>query len=184
MFELYFTGFQPGSHKTISFSGSGKTTIVQKLAKDLSVGFTGFFTAEVRDSAGLRVGFDIETFAGDKGVLARNDGSSGPRVGQYTVFVKDFERIALPILRQPVIQEVILLDEIGKMELFSKEFEKAVRNLLKQPKKVVATVPVRSQGLRIVEEMKASGSTFHVTKSNREQIYAQILEVVKKALEQ
>lgn len=56
-----------------SCSGVGKTTLVQKVRESLSstdVIIHGFCTEEVRES-GRRVGFDVVTVNGQRGILAR-----------------------------------------------------------------------------------------------------------------
>lgn len=57
----------------LSCSGVGKTTLVQKVWESLSsagVSIHGFCTEEVRES-GRRVGFDVVTVNGQRGILAR-----------------------------------------------------------------------------------------------------------------
>lgn len=56
--------------------GTGKSTIVQKLIQDLTKGekpakLQGFYTEEVRNSAGYRIGFDVVTLDGQREILAR-----------------------------------------------------------------------------------------------------------------
>lgn len=56
--------------------GSGKSTMVQKLVKDLKKNekpakLQGFYTEEVRNLAGTRIGFDVVTLDGQRGILAR-----------------------------------------------------------------------------------------------------------------
>ena len=83
--------------------------------------------------SGQRTGFDIVTI-GDKsvnqkcGILARKKTHvKGPKVGQYTVHVEDFERIALPCLKSVDTRSVLIIDEIGKMEDKSNKFKIAIR---------------------------------------------------------
>ena len=86
--------------------------------------------------SGLRTGFDIVTI-GDKagkqkrGILARKKTNvKGPKVGQYTVQVEDFESIALPCLKSVDSRPVLIIDEIGKMEDKSNKFKIAIRKLI------------------------------------------------------
>ncbi len=135
----------------------GKTTLVKK-ALDHIIQWrdsrnnhgqvvSGFYTDEVLDASGRRVGFDIIGIAsGKRGVLARKGSlpSSYPKTGQYSVDVASFEAIALAEL--DVLQssssvtrrggdegntsQIIIIDEIGRMELHSNKFEAAVEKLL------------------------------------------------------
>ena len=93
-------------------------------------------------------------------------------VGKYQVDVKSFEQVALPTLQikrvsksvsQPpavsdaeVQKNLIVVDEIGKMELFSKDFVDAVKGLFQHPDVVVlATIPIaRQKSHWLVEELR------------------------------
>lgn len=87
--------------------GIGKTTMVQKLLQTLkedegadAFDIDGFYTEEVRDSAGLRSGFDVVRVKGnrtDRCPLARV-GQTQPKVGKYTIDVESFEHWALPTI--------------------------------------------------------------------------------------
>jgi nucleoside-triphosphatase len=121
--------------------GAGKTTAVIRLADRLRAAglpLAGFFTEEVRER-GVRVGFRIETFEGDSGVLAHVDLPGPPRVGKYGVDLEAFERLALAALDPPAGGATVI-DELGKMELASKRFREAVTAVLGADVPVVATV--------------------------------------------
>jgi len=75
----------------------GKTTIIQKVLKELPVTYGGFYTEEIREF-GVRVGFRLRTTDGAEGVLAHVDSQSPHRVGKYGVEVGAFEDIAIPAL--------------------------------------------------------------------------------------
>lgn len=121
--------------------GVGKTSLLQALA-DTAPNPGGFLTLEVRGKDGKRVGFDVVTVDGrERAPLARVTNSpnsnnspgnqTGPKVGQYSVNVTEFEKIALPSLNKEVLRgaSLIIVDEVGKMESFSKKFEARVRKL-------------------------------------------------------
>src|SRR5215207_10493936 len=83
--------------------GSGKSTIARRLADTLSeegIPVTGFVTEEIRDR-GRRIGFSIERFGGERGVLAHVDLPGPPRVGRYGVDVSALERLAIPAMGRP-----------------------------------------------------------------------------------
>jgi nucleoside-triphosphatase len=83
----------------------------------------GFLTRELRQGRS-RVGFEIESFDGERGVLAHVKLTGPPRVGRYGVDLKAFERVALVGLDRPGEECVVLIDELGKMELASQRFGK------------------------------------------------------------
>jgi nucleoside-triphosphatase len=120
--------------------GTGKTTLALSVAEALKAqGLTvsGFVTEEIRDS-GRRTGFSVEAFGGERGVLAHTDRAGGPRVGRYGIDVATFERIALAALEDPA--DIVVIDEIGKMELLSIAFHAAVAEILDGDRSVLATV--------------------------------------------
>ncbi|XP_027452499.2 cancer-related nucleoside-triphosphatase isoform X2 [Zalophus californianus] len=86
--------------------GVGKTTLIQKASevlKSSGVPVDGFYTEEVRQG-GRRIGFDVVTLSGMRGVLSRIGSEPPPgkrecRVGQYVVDLTSFEHLALPVLR-------------------------------------------------------------------------------------
>lgn len=118
----------------------GKTTVARRLVAALrAAGITlaGFTTEEIREG-GRRVGFAVESLSGERGVLAHVDLLGPPRVGRYGVDRAAFERIALPALAVPA--DVVVLDELGKMELASAPFRNGVAALFDRDIGIVATV--------------------------------------------
>lgn len=107
------------------------------------------------------------------------------QVGKYVVYVNEFENMCLKLVDCEDDNTIIIIDEIGKMELLSKRFETAIGNLLKSKKnlRVIATIPLKYTH-NIIKDMKEHENTklFNVTKVNRESIYLEIIEDVRKRL--
>ena len=100
--------------------GIGKTTIIKNLYKRLSSPMLGFYTEEIRDANGVRMGFDIISLEDENNrqPLARvNSAERGPKVGKYTVLLPQFESVAIPCLREAINQDkqLVIIDEIGKI---------------------------------------------------------------------
>jgi nucleoside-triphosphatase THEP1 len=155
--------------------GCGKTTVVLKVA-DLLCGLaSGFYTEEIRDDRGQRIGFRVISLEGKRGELARKGTGSGPRVGSYRVNVKDFERIALPSLEVEE-RRVLLIDEIGKMECFSKEFVRRVEKVLESDASILATIPLRGGGDFIDKiRLRKDVESVLVTRENRDELPEQLV---------
>lgn len=122
--------------------GAGKTTLAREVTESLKargLAVAGFVTEEIRDR-GRRTGFSIEAFSGARGVLAHVDRAGEPRVGRYGVDVATFERIALGALDHPA--DIVVIDEIGKMELLSDRFRAAVTDIIDREASILATVHV------------------------------------------
>ena len=99
--------------------GVGKTTLVQKIiALMRPVNLAGFCTVEMR-RGGVRTGFELQGVKGGRRILAHVDIVSPHHVGRYGVDTAGFESFleTLDLLNPEV--ELIVIDEIGKMELFS-----------------------------------------------------------------
>ena len=102
--------------------GCGKTMLIKRIAHNLPYPVNGFFPAEIR-KGGIRVGFEVESFAGEKAILSHVDIRSKNRVGKYGVDIEAFEKIALPEIEKAIEENnLLIIDEIGKMELFSLRF--------------------------------------------------------------
>ncbi|MCK4352586.1 NTPase [candidate division WOR-3 bacterium] len=118
--------------------GSGKTTLVLKAIKDIKA--YGFYTKEIRKN-GERVGFELCTITGEKGILAHKDIKSNLRVGKYGVGLKDLEEIGVSAIKEGIKNNaLIVIDEIGKMELFSDKFKSIVFEALDSKSTVLATI--------------------------------------------
>ena len=156
--------------------GAGKTTAARRLVEILrvrEVPLRGFTTEEIRDG-GRRVGFAVNTVDGNRGVLAHADFSGPPRVGRYGVDLEAFERVALPALRHPVTGEVVVIDELGKMELASAAFRDAVRRLLGSGCSFVATVHVHRHPF--TDTLKRQIEVARLDAGNRDQLPAELAD--------
>ena len=148
--------------------GAGKTTALGRLAERLrndGVAPSGFLTREMREG-GRRVGFEIETFCGERGLLAHVDIGGPPRVGRYGVDLDEFERLALPSLDARA--GVVLIDELGKMELASERFRETVLALFDGDVPIVATVHTFRHAFTDALKARPDVSLLKLTRSNRD----------------
>jgi nucleoside-triphosphatase len=148
--------------------GAGKSTVARRLADTLGqdgIAVSGFVTEEIRES-GRRLGFSIERFGGERGVLAHVDLPGPPRVGRYGVDLAALERLAIPALEE--VGDVAIVDELGKMELASDAFRDAFAALLDRPMPVVATVQSASHPFTDALKRRSDVETMRVTTANRD----------------
>ena len=155
--------------------GVGKTTLVQRIVDRMeSVHLAGFYTAEMR-SRGSRVGFELRGLNGERSTLAHVEIHSRHRVGRYGVDTIGFEAFleTLDLLSPDV--ELIVIDEIGKMELFSSRFRRLVLDVMSSDKGVLATIPMK--GSQFIREIKQRPDIhlFEVTHGNRDRLPEAIL---------
>ena len=117
---------------------SGKTTVIKKIIENLNHPANGFYTEEERVD-GKRVGFLMKTINGKEGYLAHQDIKSDFYIRRYGVSIENIESIAVPSI-SPVENNIIILDEIGKMECFSLLFKQATTNALNASNIVIGTI--------------------------------------------
>jgi nucleoside-triphosphatase len=148
--------------------GAGKTTAVARVAEILrgrGVAVSGILTHELREGS-ARVGFALETLDGRRGTLARVGVRGALRVGRYGVMLDDLERLAIPALQADA--DVVVVDELGRMELASAPFRAAVTALLERPVAVVATVHAKPDPFTDALKRRPTVETVRLTPSNRD----------------
>lgn len=140
-----------------------------------SVPMAGFYTAEIR-SEGSRLGFELQGLNGQRRTLAHVDVDSRHRVGKCRVDTAGFEEFlgTLELLNPDV--ELIVIDEIGKMELFSSRFRSLVREVLNSDKQLLASIAL--EGEEFIREIKQRSDVhlLEVTQANRERLPEAIVE--------
>jgi len=150
--------------------GTGKTTLIARLAKRLTVLHpAGFLTEEIR-VGGIREGFRLLSLDGREGILAHVSIQSRNQVGRYGVNIKGFESFLADLDLENCDASIVFIDEIGKMESLSPFFTSLVRRLLDSRKIVVATIALK--GGRLIAEVKERSDceVREVTLTNRERL--------------
>ncbi len=160
--------------------GCGKSTLIEKLIKELDKPVCGFFTREIRQGK-RRVGFSITTLDGRSGVLAREGLYSTHRIGRYGVCIEDIEQIAVESMTPRMEEEIVVVDEIGKMECMSKLFRGALIALLDSDHHVIGSVALR--GNPFIEDIKRRDDVLviKVTDKNRDKLTGFYADYFKKA---
>ena len=143
---------------------SGKTTLIFTIInelKSMSLKIAGVYCPEER-AGYIRKGFKIvDLKTGKEGILARKEANfTGPKVGKYTVNLEDLDEIGTNAIESALKDEsdVIVIDEIGKMELKSKNFEHAVLRALNSKKPVIGVIH-RKQDHPLLKQIKMRGDT-------------------------
>lgn len=158
---------------------AGKTTLVLHIIgelrrKGLKVG--GFISPEHKEH-GTREGFEVMDIATGRRETLACVGCGGPRVSKYGIDIGGFEDIALPIMQNPKKYDVIVMDEIGRMELKSRKFENALDGILESDTPIIATIH-----RDFVPEYCMQGKVYSLTDSNREQLFVSIINDIENAL--
>ncbi len=148
--------------------GIGKTTLIERVLAALDIDAGGFYTKELLDD-GRRVGFSIVGLHGERGVLAHVDHEGSFRVGKYGVNCEDLERVGVRAIDEAVKHsELIVMDEIGRMELCSQAFQEAVGRALSSPTPVLGTIQDRSNAFLDSVRARPDVKILRVSTGNRE----------------
>jgi nucleoside-triphosphatase len=120
--------------------GTGKTALIKEALAGTTLSGNGFYTEEMR-TGGTRQGFKIVTLEGQEATLAHVGISGSYRVSKYGVDIDSLDRIGVAALRQGLEKsDVIVVDEIGKMELLSARFREAMTQAVSSGRKVLGTI--------------------------------------------
>jgi len=147
--------------------GVGKTTLLRKVVAGIprNVSCKGFFTGEVRES-GVRVGFEMTTLKGHRGLLAHTNLKTGYRVGRYGVDVTGFEDVCLSLFDSTGVH-LFIIDEVGKMECLSELFCQNMRKLLEAGPPVLGSIALKGGGF--IREVKSRTDVDIVTLTHQNQ---------------
>lgn len=104
---------------------------------------------------------------------------SSHRVGKYGVDVEAFERLALPSLQPSSQKELIIIDEIGKMECFSERFKRAVRAVLDGPNVVLGTVALGGEPFIDEVRNRSDVTLLEVNRENRDGLPAFLARLIE-----
>jgi len=164
--------------------GVGKTTTLKKTIEILEEeGFKvgGMLTEEVREN-GKRVGFYVLNWmTKEKKIFAHKDFESRIKVGKYGVDIGILEEIGIKALEEAMEKaDVIVIDEIGKMEVGSKKFVKIVREILDLDKHLIMTLHKKSR-TPLLQEIRRRDDIrmLEVTPINRNLLPFKIVQLIK-----
>jgi len=156
----------------------GKSTLIEKVVSRIERPLTGFFTREIKGK-GRRVGFSINTLDGREGILAHENIKSQLRVGKYGVNLKDIEAIAVPSMIPTRRMQIVVIDEIGKMECFSRLFKETLIRILGSSNRMIGSIAER--GDHFIQRIKERDDVMliMITTQNRDILVDQILDSIQ-----
>jgi nucleoside-triphosphatase len=154
--------------------GSGKSTVIRKLAKLLDDRPGGFYTEEMR-TRGERRGFRLVRFDGGEAIIAHVDFPKTHRVGKYGVDVAALDKASEDALAPRRGVSLYLVDEIGKMECLAERFVARMRDLLDSSRTVIATVASRGDGLIAEVKRREDCEVWALTRANRDAMPERVL---------
>ena len=131
--------------------GVGKTSTLRKIVKSLEDhGYVvqGMITEPVLKKK-KRVGFYVQDWeTGEKAVFAHADFEHRESVGKYGVDIEALEKVGIPAIENAINDDeinIIVIDEIGKMEMLSEKFCEMVVEALDSDKPILVTLHKKSR---------------------------------------
>jgi nucleoside-triphosphatase len=155
--------------------GTGKTALIKKALTRTAIRAGGFYTEEIR-TGGVREGFRIVTLDGQEAVFAHVSGSGPHQVSKYKVDTSVLDAVDVSALERALQEDdLIVIDEIGKMELLSPEFQKAVKEIIKSGKKLLGTIMFSPHPFADQIKGRPNVEVLSVTKDSQPQVMKRIL---------
>jgi nucleoside-triphosphatase len=159
--------------------GTGKTTVIKQAIAGSEIKVGGFYTEEIR-SGGTRQGFRIVTLDGQDAILAHVDNPSRYRVSKYGVDIGNLDNIGVSAIERAIAEsDLIVIDEIGKMELFSPRFREAVLKAIDSGKKVLGTIMLNPHPFADDVRRRPNVKVVELTRDNHDQVLKEILDWLK-----
>ena len=156
--------------------GSGKTRLIKQAVARLKVKAGGFYTEEIK-SQGVRQGFRLVTLDGETAVLSHLYFKSPHRVSKYGVDVESLDKVGVAAINRAVKEcELVVIDEIGKMELFSAKFREAVLNILSSGQRLLATIMLNPNPCADAIKSQPQVKLVTLSRTNHPQVMAELQE--------
>ncbi len=156
--------------------GTGKTSLIRQALARIKAKAGGFYTEEIR-TRGIREGFRLVTLDGQETVLAHVSIKSPHRVSKYGVDIDSLNKVGVAALQRATEEcDLIVIDEIGKMELFSASFREAVLQIIDSRKKVLGTIILSPNPWADAIKPKPRVKVITVTRTNHQQVLQELLD--------
>ena len=156
--------------------GTGKTSLIRQAVARVKGKAGGFYTEEIRNQ-GIREGFRLVTLDGQDAILAHVSINSPYRVSKYGVDIDSLDKVGVSALHRAVREcDLVVIDEIGKMELFSANFKRAVSQIIDSGKRVLGTIMLNPNPWADAIKLKPQVNVVTVTRANYHQVLKELLE--------
>ncbi len=156
--------------------GTGKTSLIRQAVARMKGKAGGFYTEEIRNQ-GIREGFRLVTLDGQGAILAHVKSNSPYRVSKYGVDIGSLDKVGVSALHRAAKEcDLVVIDEIGKMELFSVDFREAVLQIINSGKRVLGTIMLNPHPWADAIKRQPQVNVVTVTRASHHQVLARLLE--------
>ena len=97
-------------------------------------------------------------------------------MGKYGVNIKDIDNMAVPAMHTVDENDLVVIDEIGKMECFSSLFKEAVLRVLKSKNPVLGSIALSGGPFITKIKQRDDILLIEVTKYNRDSLAERFIE--------
>jgi len=157
----------------------GKTTLIKKIAHDLSMLIIrGFHKEEIVEDNNIK-GYRIVSFDYHEQILAHIYLEGPDRVDNFGVNVEGFEKFVLPQFKNLSTIDLIIFDEIGKMECLSAKFCSLFEALLDSKIPLIATYSSHSAFKINTLKKRKDTTVLQLTEKNRDDIWKEVLLAIE-----
>jgi nucleoside-triphosphatase len=154
--------------------GSGKTSLIKQAVAGLKVKAGGFYTEEIK-SRGVRQGFRLVTLDGATAVLSHLSFQGPHRVSKYGVDVASLDKVGVAAIERAAEEcQLVVIDEIGKMELLSARFRQTLWNIVNSGQRLLATIMLNPNPDADAIKSRPQARLVNVTRSNHDEVMAEI----------
>ena len=159
--------------------GTGKTSLIKQAVAGMKGIAGGFYTEEIR-TQGVREGFRLVTLDGQDAILVHVNIHSPYRVSKYGVDIDSLDRVGVSALHRAAREcDLVVIDEIGKMELFSASFREAVLHLIDSGKGILGSIMLNPNPWADAVKRKPQVNLVEVTRANYHQVLEELREWLK-----
>jgi nucleoside-triphosphatase len=159
--------------------GSGKTSLIKQAVAGLEIKAGGFYTEDIKGQ-GVRQGFRLVTLDGETAVLSHINIKSPHRVSKYGVDIESLDKVGVTAIERAAREcQLVVIDEIGKMELLSARFREAVANIVNSGKRLLATIMLNPNPCADAIKSQSQAKLVNLTRSNRPQVMEELQDWLK-----
>jgi len=155
--------------------GTGKTSLIKHLMHDLTpLVLKGFYKEEIYENQTCK-GFRTITFDLNEQILAHVYIEAPHRIGSYGVNIDGFEKLVLPQFTSLEGVELIIIDEIGRMECLSSQFCDKLTDILDSKVPLIATLdPIVLDKFENLQK-RSDVSIMWINRKNRHELWKNVI---------
>jgi nucleoside-triphosphatase len=118
---------------------------------------------------------------GQDAILAHVDNPSRYRVSKYGVDIHNLDNVGVSAIHRAIEEsDLIVIDEIGKMELFSPRFKEAVLKAIDSGRKVLGTIMLSPHPFAAEIKRHPRVKVSQLTRTNYDQVLKEIASWIER----